>query len=129
MNISSHLPDIVDAYISTRTQRLAKDKAAKELKDCEELLKDAIIAKYRESGINALGSVNGIVKMTTLKEPTALDWPSIYAYVQETGDFSLLHKRLSTAAIKEQTEEGVVLPGIGWSDVYKLSVSNPPRSE
>ena len=128
MTISSHLPDIVDAYIFTRTQRLALDKQVKEVKEHEDMLKDAIISKYKEANINTLGSTNGIVKLTITKEPEATDWPALYAYIQQTGDFSLLHKRVTAAAVKEQTDAGMTLPGIGWYDVPKLSVSAAPKS-
>lgn len=123
MTISSHLPDMVDAYIVARSQRLALDKEVTELKEHEELLKDAIISKFKESGTTATGGQMGLVKMTVVTEPVALDWPSIWEHIKETGDFSLLHKRLANLAIKEHWEAGEIIPGVGVQDVYKLSVS------
>jgi hypothetical protein len=123
MTISSQLPDLVDQYIAARTQRLAKDKEAEELKEFEELLKKAIIAKYQEQGINALGAKNGTVKMTKLVEPVAENWQEIWDYIKETGRFELLHRRLANLAVKELWNDGQVLPGIGQQDVYKLSVT------
>lgn len=122
---SSHLPDLVAAYIAARDERLAIDKKAAELKEYEEGLKDTIIAKFREGEINALGAANGLVKMSTLIEPVALDWPVLWKHIQDTGDFSLLHKRLTNAAVKEQWEAGVMIPGVGKTTIYKLSVSKP----
>lgn len=129
MNISSHLPDLVDQYITARTQRLAIDKQAAELKEFEEILKDAIIAKFKEQDINALGANNGIVKMTKLIEPVAQDWQEIWDYIRETGSFELLHRRLANLAVKERWEAGVQLPGVGQQEVFKLSVSNSPRRQ
>jgi hypothetical protein len=123
MTISSQLPDLVDQYIAARTQRLAKDKEAEELKEFEELLKKAIIAKYQEQGINALGAKNGTVKMTKLVEPVAENWQEIWDYIKETGRFELLHRRLANLAVKELWNDGQILPGIGQQDVYKLSVT------
>lgn len=125
MTISSHLPDLVAAYIAARDERLVADKKAADLKEYEEGLKTTIIAKFREEEINALGADNGLVKMSTLIEPVADNWPAVYKHVQETGDFSLLHRRLATAAVKEQWEAGVVIPGVGKTTIYKLSVSKP----
>lgn len=123
MNISSHLPDLVDAYISVRAQRLALDKQAAEVKEQEELLKDTIISKYREQGINSLGATNGVVKMSKLTEPVAEDWPTIWEHIKETGRFEYLHKRLANLAIKEHWAAGETIPGVGAQEVYKLSVS------
>jgi hypothetical protein len=123
MTISSHLPDLVDQYIAARTQRLAIDKQAKEMKEFEEVLKSAIISKYQEQGITALGAANGTVKMTTLIEPVAQDWQEIWDYIRRTGSFELLHRRLANLAVKERWEAGVILPGIGQQEIFKLSVS------
>lgn len=123
MNISSHLPDLVNSYIALRAQRLVKDKEAAEIKEQEEILKDAIISKMREGDINAIGADNGLVKMSKLVEPVATDWPAVWAHIQETGHFDLLHKRLANLAIKARWEDGESIPGVGQQDVYKLSVS------
>ena len=121
--ISSHLPDLVNAYISYRTQRLAKEKEAELIKEVEDRIKDSIIQKFNEQGLKAMGADNGIVKMSSTKEPKANDWPAIYEYIRETGSFELLHRRLANLAIKERWEAGESIPGIGDTTVYKLSVS------
>ena len=123
MNISSHLPDMVDQYISLRAQRLAKEKEAAEIKETEELLKTAIISKAREQELTAVGSKLGIVKVKCSKEPKADDWALVYEHIQKTGQFELLHKRLAILAIKEHVDAGETIPGIAFSDVYSLSVS------
>jgi len=123
MTISSHLPDVVDSYIAIRSHRLLADKAAAELKEQEEELKDTIIAKLREGNMTALGASNDLVKMSVTSEPVATDWPQIWEHVRTTGDFSLLHKRITTTAIKEQWADGVVIPGVIAQDVYRLTVS------
>jgi len=122
-SISSHLPDLVNQYISVRAQRLAKDAEAKEIKEFEEVLKEAIVSKYREQGLKVLGASNGIVKMSVLIEPIAQEWPTIWEYIRENGTFELLHKRLANLAVKERWDAGIELPGIGRVEVYKLSVS------
>lgn len=122
MTISSHLPDLVDQYISVRAQRLALDAQVKDVKEQEDDLKNVIIAKFRAEGLKALGASNGTVKMTSSDEPIPADWTALYANIQETGRFEFLHKRISTIAIKEHADEGDYIPGIGWTKVYKLSV-------
>jgi hypothetical protein len=123
MNISSHLPDLIDQYISTRAERLDLDKQAKLIGEHEELLKKAIIAKYQEQGITALGSRLGTVKVTRSEEPVAQDWPTVWKYIQETGEFELLHKRLTNLAVKERWDVGLEIPCVGKQEVLLLSVT------
>lgn len=121
--LSSHLPDIINLYISTRAQRLALDRQSAEIKEQEDGLAKIIISKYKAEDIKVLGAANGTVKMSTLKEPIATDWVALHKYIQETGHFEFLHRRISTLAIKEHWEAGEVIPGVGETEIFKLSVS------
>ena len=121
--ISSHLPDLVDRYISTRAQRLAAEKTVADMKEIEDDLKSTIISKYREQGLKALGARNGTVKMSRKLEPVTTDWAALWAHIQATGEFELLHKRLTTSAVEERWEAGDLVPGVGTKEVFNLSVS------
>ena len=121
--ISSHLPDLVDNYISLRAQRLALDKEAASLKETEDDIYKVIVSKMREEGMTAMGAKNGFVKLKEVVEPIPTDWPELYMYIQRTGHFEFLHKRIATLAIKEHVEAGEEIPGIGFTTVYKLTVS------
>ena len=122
-NISSHLPDLVDNYISVRAQRLALDRQAAEIKEAEDDLYKVIVSKMRDEGMTVLGAKNGFVKLKSSEEPVPTDWPALYDYIKATGSFEFLHKRIATVAIKEHVEAGEVIPGIGFTTVYKLTVS------
>jgi hypothetical protein len=124
--ISSHMPDVVDAYISVRAQRLQLDRQAAELKEQEDALCKHIIGDFRSSGTTALGGKAGMVKMKETDEPDPLDWEAIYEYIQTNGAWELLHKRLGSTAVKERWEAGEEVPGVGHKPVFKLSVSTKP---
>jgi hypothetical protein len=121
--ISSHLPDLVDNYISIRSQRLALDKEAASLKETEDDIYKVIVSKMRDEGMSVLGAKNGFVKLKESEEPVPTDWPALYEYIKDTGSFEFLHKRIATVAIKEHVEAGETIPGIGFTTVYKLTVS------
>jgi hypothetical protein len=123
MNISSLLPDLIDQYITARAERLMLDKQVEQMKEHEELLKKAIIAKYQEQGLTLLGSNLGVVKLTEADEPVAQDWVAVWDYIKENNAFELLHKRLTNTAVKERWETGEEIPGVGKQKVYRLSVS------
>ena len=121
--ISSHLPDLIDNYISTRAQRLAMEKEAATIKEAEDDLYKVIVSKMRDEGMTVLGAKNGFVKLKASEEPVPIDWPALYDYIKATGSFEFLHKRIATLAIKEHVEAGEEIPGIGFTTVYKLTVS------
>lgn len=123
MTISSHLPDVVDAYISTRAQRLQLDRQVAELKEQEEKLKEFIIGHFRLSGTTALGGQAGLVKLQKKDEPDVLNWEELYGYIKQNDAWELLHKRIGSTAVKERWEAGEIIPGVGHKDVYNLSVS------
>ena len=123
MSISSHLPDVVDAYIAMRAQRLQADKQAASLKEQEDILKDHLISSLRHNGMSALGGKAGMVKLGKSEEPEPLDWAQIWAYMKQNDAMELVQKRLGSTAVKERWEAGEQIPGIGKRDVYKLSVS------
>ena len=122
-NISSHLPDLVDNYISLRAQRLALDRQTAEIKEAEDDIYKVIVSKMRDEGMSAMGGKNGFVKLKETEEPIPTDWPALYEYIKATGSFEFLHKRIATLAIKEHWEAGEEIPGVGKTTVYKLSVS------
>lgn len=121
--ISSKLPDLVDMYISIREQRLVADRKVAELKETEEEIKKTIISKFQEQGLKVLGGDTGTVKMTELDEPVAENWELVWDYVAENNAWHLLHKRLTSTAVRELWNDGQTIPGIGHQTVYKLSVS------
>ena len=123
VKISSHLPDLIDAYISIRAQRLQLDKEAAAIKVTEDDLNKVIIAKMREGGMTALGAVNGVVKLKEYAEPDPQDWDQIRDYIVEHDAWELVHKRITTSAVKERWDAGETIPGIGSKTLYKLTVS------
>jgi hypothetical protein len=121
--ISSHLPDIVNHYISIRAQRLDLDRQAAIIKEQEDDLQKVIIAKMREGDLKALGATNGLVKLKESEEPIAENWAEVWQFIKENDAWELLHKRLTTTAVKERWADGIAVPGVGKSTVFKLTVS------
>jgi hypothetical protein len=124
--ISSHLPDLINSYITVRAERLAKAKEVELLETQEKDLTKVIIAKYREDKIVIQGGALGNVKMHVKPKPRVLTpeaWDQYYAYIYETKRFELLHKRVTESVVEELWENGVEVPGVTKEDVYTLSVS------
>jgi hypothetical protein len=121
--ISSHLPDLVDNFIRVRSQRLDLDKEVKALKTQEEGLSKVIIAKMREGDLKAIGASLGLIKLHETEEPTPENWDEIWKFVKENDAWELLHKRLTVTAVRERWADGIAVPGVGKTTVYKITPS------
>lgn len=127
LKISSHLPDLVDQYLSHRTQRLAAEKAVKLLKETEEVLKTTIISKLQEADLTAAGGMVGLVKLKAVEEPVCTDWKALQDHIVKTGEFDLLHRRLTGSAVKLRWDDKVEIPGVGRTTLYNLNISSNPK--
>lgn len=95
------------------------DELDEERKEIEKHVIDTL-PKSDASGISGR-----IAKVVIVKDvvPQAEDWDAFYKYVLKTKDFSLMQRRLSTAAIGEQWEAGKKIPGVKAFQVIKVSVT------
>lgn len=111
-----------DAYATLKAQRLAADKVAAALKAEESKAKAFLMETMLAQEITAIGG--SVIRLEldseAVQEPVVEDWTKLYKYIQKTGDFSLLEKRIGKAAVKEQWENGKKLPGVGSFPVWKL---------
>jgi hypothetical protein len=122
---ATELAQLADHYWLTRAKRLDADKAAKDLKDEESRAEATLIKEMREQQLTAIGGKHVRLAIPTVPEyvPAVKDWDALYKHVLQTGDFSLLHKRVGTTACKERWDAGEEVPGIERYAVYKLSKS------
>jgi len=117
------LPAMVDQYQKTRANRLAKEKEAKAIKETETEELNLILESLRESETEAIGGTTHLAKRVVKDEPIAEDWEKIHEYIQATGEFDLLHRRLTDTAVKARWDDGVEIPGVGSFPVEKLSLT------
>jgi len=114
---------MVDQYQKTRANRLAKEKEAKAIKETETEELNLILESLRESETEAIGGTTHLAKRVVKDEPIAEDWEKIHEYIQATGEFDLLHRRLTDTAVKARWDDGVEIPGVGSFPVEKLSLT------
>jgi len=108
---------VIDAVVALRDKRSALAAKYKEkdgaLKEKLEKLNTWLLAKMQEDGASQLGSEAGTAYVQTKMKASAADWESVWGYVQETGRFDVLEKRLSAKTIQAiHEEEGVLVPGV-----------------
>jgi hypothetical protein len=86
-----------------------------------ELEKD-IMDLMSPAGISQAANDKASCTMKLTRHPAIDDWNTFYKYVAESGQFELLHKRLSSTAFRERWDAGEAIPGTTTSDVWELTV-------
>ena len=73
------------------------------------------------AGISRASNGVATVSIGTEVVFNATDWDAVYAHVQSTGDFSIMHRRLSNAAIREIASAGGAVPGTEAVEMQKVN--------
>lgn len=118
----SNIKDLIDEYVAVKNEREALSATVKEKTEKLGRLESDIMSLMSHAGITHAASDKASLSMKLSKHPAIKDWKTFYDYVQSTGQFELLHKRLSSTAFRERWEAGEVIPGTEASDVWELTV-------
>lgn len=106
-------------YTTTRNERLALDEASKKLKVKE----DALLDKLDGTASGRYGPYNLVVSIK--KVPRCTDWEGFHAYILNTGNIDMLHKRLTESAVMARVDNNEYVPGIVTDDKpsYKITLA------
>jgi len=92
-------------YIKIRDARdalTAKYKADHaELEEQLEVLEQQMLDTCKEQGADSIRTPHGTIVRTVKSRYWTNDWDSMYAFIEEVGDFGLLEKRLHQTHMKE----------------------------
>ena len=120
-NLLLNVDDVINALSKLKNQ---KDDINKQLKDLN-TIKDSLEKKLCElmatAGISRASNGVATVSIGTEVVFNATDWYAVYAHVQSTGDFSIMHRRLSNAAIREIASAGGAVPGTEAVEMQKVN--------
>jgi len=117
------LQELADQYYTAYRLRLDKEAEAEKLKETELELKGRLLGLMIEEKLTVVGAQSCVVRYHRKMKPHPEDWHKIWGYVQSTGEFDLLHKRLTEIAIEDRWEAGIDIPGVGKFPVDYLTVS------
>ena len=106
---------------NARAERLAAQKAVDKLQEAETALKKQVMDRLEKAKNKAVSNGDRLFQLVTKDEPTTENWSLLYAHIQKTGEFDLIERRLSKAAVKERNELGEKVPGVAWFPVATLS--------
>lgn len=108
MPTKTEIAALVKEYNATRNERLKLTGEAAKLEQREKAILDNLTAAKITSG--KYGAYN--VTVSEKKVPRCTDWAGFHAYVRESGNLDMLHKRLTETAIMARLDAGEYVPGI-----------------
>lgn len=120
--VPSSIGACADLYAEVRQTRLAIEKVAEEWHARETELYNLILGHLNESVDTGASGQNYRVQRVEKDRIQVKDWPSFWAFIQQTGSFEMLQKRASDTAVAEWVEtRGAPPPGVEQVKVPTLS--------
>ena len=96
------------------------NKQLKKIKEKDRLLDAILIEKMDAQGLTRTANDMSSVTVKEDSVPEVVDWDVFYEHIQETGEFSLLHRRVSSAAWNESVKIKDV-PGVKATQLRKVN--------
>lgn len=121
--IPSTLGACADRLYKVRQERLKQQKVVDQLAAEESALKEHIIQALPKSEASGVAGRFCRVSVVSKMVPQVKDWDTFYKYVKRTGQFDLMQRRLSDAAIKERWEAGKEVPGVEHFNAVSVSIN------
>ena len=115
------LNDLLTEVSRVRASIKEVQDTEKTLKATQKELESQILLQMEDQGLDKIS--NEVCTITRKIEivPTATNWDEIYAHIQSTEQWELLHKRLSATAFRELVATGVDVPGITSTELTRIN--------
>lgn len=122
-----NVDNVISAYLKLRDLRsqLKKeyDNNDISLKEKMEKLELWLMSQMQTANATQLGSAHGTAYQQTVMKGSCSDWPSFWAFLQESGRFDMMEKRVSVKTIQTYYEEsGKLPPGINVNPELRVVV-------
>ena len=112
-----------DKLFELRAKRLAMQKEVDAVAAEESAFKEHIIQTLPKSEASGVAGKLCRVTVVTKEIPQVKDWDAFYKYVKKTGNFDLMQRRLTDAAIKARWEDGKEIPGVEHFNAVSVSIN------
>jgi hypothetical protein len=119
--MKENLDDLMNSLADFRDVIATTEQGLKELKQKKNNLEAQLIAKMEDQGIDRTGNDRCTVSIKTEIVPTVEDWDALYKHILATGQFELLHKRVSASAYRELLSLDMELQGVQPTDVIRIN--------
>lgn len=117
MNIN----DLIEKRAQLKAQQDTLNKELKELRAAQDEIDVQLLKKMDAEGLSRTANQIASVSINEDTVPEVTDWDQVYDHVIQTGDFSLMHRRISSTAYKELLKLGQGVPGLAPRIVRKIN--------
>jgi hypothetical protein len=118
----------IDALYALREHRLSIEKKVKELKEEELQMRNEIFELLASMGLTKASGAMATAGIKVSQVPLVESWDLLQEYIQETGEFDLLQKRISVTAWRARYDDGVAIPGVSKVEDVDISLTKAGRS-
>ena len=118
-----------DKKLTDLLAELAKTKQAikelheqeKEFNSQKRELDYQIAIKMQEQGLEKISNDICTVSLKTEIVPTVEDWDAVFAHIDDTSQFELVQKRMSSTAFRELIAMGMEVPGVRSTELTRIN--------
>ena len=115
--------ELADEWWTLRASRLTIEKEVAKIREQESKAKSALLQSLTENNVTSVGGQKVRVTHVVKDKPSVSDWSVFYEYIQQTGSFDLLQRRVGERAVKDRWDEGVKIPGVESFPIDEISYS------
>jgi hypothetical protein len=97
------------------------NKVLKDLRQQQDDIDVELMKKMDAEGLTRTANSEASVSINEETVPNVLEWDDLYNHIINTGDFSLIQRRVSSTAYRELLKLGEAVPGVEPRTVRKIN--------
>jgi len=121
VNEQSTMNSIIDERALIKAQMDGLNKRLKEFREALDQVDRLLLKKMDDEGLSRTANNMASVSINEDIVPDVTNWDALYEHVQETGDFSLIQRRVSSTAYRELLKLGEQVPGLESRTIRRIN--------
>ena len=121
VNEQSTMNSIIDERALIKAQMDGLNKRLKEFREALDQVDRLLLKKMDNEGLSRTANDMASVSINEDIVPDVTNWDKLYEHVQETGDFSLIQRRVSSTAYRELLKLGEQVPGLESRTIRRIN--------
>lgn len=117
MNIN----ELIEARAKIKEAIAALNAELKEANKSKEDLDRQLLISLDEQGLSRTANDKASVSINNDTVPDVTDWDALYEHINDTKDYSLLQRRVSSTAYKELLKLGEDVPGLQPREIRRIN--------
>ena len=116
-----NIDSLIKQKLEHREETELLSKRLRRIKERDRLLDAILIEKMDAQGLTRTANDESSITVKEDSVPEVVDWDVFYEHIQKTGEFSILHRRVSSAAWNESIKLKDV-PGVKATQLRKVNL-------